>query len=333
MTDPQDAEADAEHAASAPWYRRPSRRLVGFGLLVVVYVAVTVGVIHRSPLLTLDTDLFRLHLTSRFPQWRDFVKYYVMLGQRGPATLVFLPWFCWVAWRNRTPRPLTMLGTALVLLNLSVGVVKVITGRDGPLQTHNVHDVFVGGNIYPSGHVSNAVVLYGLVAMIAVNHKRVATAVAAFLSITVGLGTVYRDTHWFSDVIGGWIAGSLVLVALPWAMPFVDRLTDRVLAYLEPRWTRWRAQRRSRRAGGSVPRRSPAPAPALRAVGVTSPDGRHRHSVRVPTSVAAPRQATPTPVNSVARSQSLSATRVSFDAPDEPTRRGEPRTSPIPSGP
>ncbi len=331
MTDSEDA--DAEHAAAEPWYRRPSRRLVVFALLVVVYVAVTVGVVHRSPLLTLDTDLFRLDLKARFPQWRDFVKYYVMFGQRGPATLVFLPWFCWVAWRNRTPRPLTMLGAALVLLNLSVGVVKLLTGREGPLQTHNVHDVFVGGNIYPSGHVSNAVVLYGLVAMIAVNHKRVATVVAVFLSITVGLGTVYRDTHWFSDVIGGWIAGSLVLIALPWAMPFVDRLTDRVLAYLEPRWTRWLARRRSRGAVRPAARRAPAPAPALRPVGATSLDGRHRHSVRVPASVPAPRQATATPVSSVARSQSLSATRVSFDAPDEPTRRGDPRTSPIPSGP
>jgi membrane-associated phospholipid phosphatase len=331
VTDTEDA--DAEHAASYPWYRRPSRRLVGFGVLVVVYVAVTVGVIHRSPLLTLDTDLFRLHLTSRFPQWREFVKYYVMLGQRGPATLVFLPWFCWVAWRNRTPRPLTMLGAALLLLNLSVGVVKVITGRDGPLQTHNVHDVFVGGNIYPSGHVSNAVVLYGLVAMIAVNHRRVATAVAVFLSVTVGLATVYRDTHWFSDVIGGWIAGSLVLIALPWAMPIVDRLTDRVLARLEPRWTRWLASRRSRGAQRPPARRRPAAAPALRTVSATSLDGRHRHSVRVQSGVSAPRQATATPVSSVARSQSRSATGMSFDAPDESTRRGEPRTSPIPSGP
>lgn len=332
MTD--SGQVDADHRDAGPRRRRPSRRLLAFALLVVVYVAVTVGVVHRSPLLTLDTDVFRLDLKTRFPGWRDFVKYYVMLGQRGPSTLLFLPWFCWVAWRNRTLRPLTMLGAALVLLNLSVGVVKILTGREGPLQTHNVHDVFVGGNIYPSGHVSNAVVLYGLVAMIAVNHRRLATTVAVFLAVTVGLGTVYRDTHWFSDVIGGWIAGSLVLIALPWVMPYVDRLTDRVLAWAGPRWTSWPARRRAKAADVPARRRPPAPAPALRPTGAALPDRRHRHSVRVQVAVPiAARQVAATPVSSPARSQSRAATRVSFDAPEESTRRGEPRTSPIPSGP
>ena len=44
-----------------------------------------------------------------------------------------------------------MLGTALLVLNLSVGVVKLATGRLGPLPRTNVHAVFEGGNIFPSG--------------------------------------------------------------------------------------------------------------------------------------------------------------------------------------
>ena len=58
-----------------------------------------------------------------------------MLGQRGPATLLFLPWFIWVAKRDRSPRPLVLLGTSLVLLNVSVGVVKYAIRRVGPLST------------------------------------------------------------------------------------------------------------------------------------------------------------------------------------------------------
>ena len=61
-----------------------------------------------------------------------------------------------------------MLGTALVLLNVSVGVVKYAIGRLGPMHgtDSDVHDIFAGGNIYPSGHVSTAVVLYGLLASV-----------------------------------------------------------------------------------------------------------------------------------------------------------------------
>lgn len=298
--------------------RRPSRRVIALVALLLVYLLVTLGVVYRSPLLTLDTDLFKLDLQRRYPDWRPWVKAYVILGQRGPATLLFLPWFCWVGWRNRTPRPLITLGVGLVLLNLSVGVVKLATGRLGPLQTSNTHSIFDGGNIYPSGHVSNAVVLYGVVAMIAVNHRRLAASAAAFLSVTVGLGTVYRDTHWFSDVLGGWVAGGLVLVTIPWAMPWAERAWNWGCSRLEPR-APWVGRLRTEAEPTSEP-------PADPPVQLPAPD-------RAEPAAAVAGQPAETPVSSLAAAHNLSAASVSLDARDESTRHGNPRSSPIPSGP
>jgi membrane-associated phospholipid phosphatase len=280
-----------------------SRRGVAFAVLLVAFVLVTLGVIFRSPILSLDTDLVRLNLRHRYPEWKRPILDYVMFGQRGPATFAFLPYFAWVAWRRRSSEPLVLLGTALVLLNLSVGIVKIATGRLGPLRTHHAHDVFVGGNIYPSGHVSNTVVLYGLIAWIAIQYRRFAIGAAVFLSITVGLGTVYLDTHWFSDVIGGWIAGALILLALPTVMPTTQRWTDAAVARVRGRWAR---------------RRATSPADEVAAVPATEFVRFHGNA---------------TPVSSAARSHNLVATAASFDALDEPTRRGCPRSSPIPSGP
>lgn len=287
-----------------------SWQVITTGVLVVLYLVLTLGVIFRSPVLTIDTDLLKLDLRHHYPEWKKWISFYVVLGQRGPATLFFLPWFVWMSWRRRSPRPLVMLGAALVVLNLSVGVVKLAIGRLGPLRTHQAHDVFVGGNIFPSGHVSNAVVLYGLMAMIVVNHRRAVIAAAVFLSVTIGAGTVYLDTHWFSDVVGGWIAGALVLLALPWIMPTAERWAEAVLA---------RAHRlvAERRAAGRTPRATPA----LRSGGQLF-DPRHGSA-----------QAKRTPVSSAASSHSFAATLVSFDAREEPTTRGNPRNSPIPSGP
>ena len=216
---------------------RISWRAVAFGVLLVAYVLLTLGVIFRSPVLSLDTDLVKLDLRHRYPEWKHPILDYVMFGQRGPATITFLPYFAWVAWRRRSTQPLVLLGTALVLLNLSVGIVKIATGRLGPLRTHQAHDVFVGGNIYPSGHVSNTVVLYGLIAWVALRYRKLAIVAAAFLSVTVGLGTVYLDTHWFSDVVGGWIAGALVLLVLPSVMPTAQRWTDSAIGWVQQRWS------------------------------------------------------------------------------------------------
>ena len=97
------------------------------------------------------------------------------------------------------------------------------TGRWGPLVTRQAHDVFAGGNIFPSGHTANAVVLYGVLAMVAARRWRPwLIGLAVWISVTVGLSTLYLDTHWLTDVLGGWLAGVVVLMVLP-------RCTDWIL--------------------------------------------------------------------------------------------------------
>lgn len=270
---------------------RISPRGAAFAAVLVAYVALTICVLIPSPILTLDQSLYDLHLLHNYPQYRGFIDWYVLFGQRGPATLAFLPFFLWLAWRQRSMRPLVMLVTALVLLNVTVGVVKYATGRIGPLHSDHVHEIFAGGNIYPSGHVSNAVVLYGLIAWLMPRFRKAAIATAAVLSVTVGLCTVYLRTHWFSDVVGGWLAGSLVLLSLPSAMPYAERWTNRLIEWAKARYARWR----------TTPAREPAAAPARAYVA---------------------RQPNATPVSFPAHSQSAAALAASLDALDEPTRVG-----------
>jgi membrane-associated phospholipid phosphatase len=306
-------------AARAP--RRVHWHALAFGLILLAYTLLTLGVMFRSPILTFDAYLRNLDLRHTYPGYKKWISFYVVLGQRGPATLFFLPWFIWVAWRNRSPRPLILLGVALVVLNLTVGVVKIATGRLGPLYNHPVHDVFVGGNIFPSGHVSNAVVLYGLMAWIAVKHRTAGIVLAAFISVTVGLGTVYLNTHWFSDVVGGWIAGGLVLLVLPWIVPTVERSVDAV----------WRTVRRRLAPAAHTAEADAAAEP--RTVPEPEPSPEPASNGRGPVRKWGAAQGNATSVNSVARSHNRPATLMSMEAREEPTRRGDPRNSPMPFGP
>jgi undecaprenyl-diphosphatase len=270
-------------------------RQLAFWAALAAFVALTVCVLlPSSPVLDLDSYLAGLHLKATHPGWRPWINGYVILGQRGPATLAVLPVVAWTAWRRRDSQPLVLLGTALIVLNVAVGVVKYATGRVGPWDAadSDVHDIFAGGAIYPSGHVSNAVVLYGLLAWIAgIRWRKAAIAAAAFLSVTVGLGTVYLRTHWFSDVLGGWLAGGMVLLCLPTVLPYAQRGTDRALAAARRRYAR-----RHRRAGLSGQ-------PKL------------------------------TPVSFSAAAHSRAAVAASFDDREELTRFGWPVSSAGPSGP
>ncbi|HKC27210.1 MAG TPA: phosphatase PAP2 family protein [Jatrophihabitans sp.] len=250
--------------------------------------------IFDAPILGIDQFFANLHLGARYPGYHPFLNAYVMFGQRGPSTLAFLPVLLWAAWRRRSTQPLVLLGTALLLLNVSVGVVKYAIGRVGPFRAPaaDVHKIFDGGNIFPSGHAANAVVLYGVVAWVIASFgprwRKAAIIAATFLSVTVGLTTIYLRTHWFTDIIGGWLAGGLVLLGLPTVMPYAQRWTDSAIDWAKHRWPRLRWPRRV----------------------VTQPPR------------MAPIHGKVAPVSASTRPHSRADARVSFEAMDERTRVG-----------
>ncbi|SHF64132.1 PAP2 superfamily protein [Jatrophihabitans endophyticus] len=226
-------------------------QLVAFAVLLVAYVIYTLGVLHPSDVGRMDRWVYTIHFRRDvLPTWLyDLLLKYVYFGQRGVATVVFLPYFVWTAWRLRNARPLVMLVVALILLNVSVGAVKLAVGRLGPRLTVHYFDVHMGGDIYPSGHVANTVVLYGLIAWISLRHRTLFTAIAVWLAVSVGVAAVMVNTHWFSDIVGGWLAGALVLLALPWFVPTAERWVAAGYARVRPRTDPWveRAQERWRR--------------------------------------------------------------------------------------
>jgi membrane-associated phospholipid phosphatase len=216
-----------------------------FLIVLGAYVLLTAAVVFGSPLDVIDRAAAMSDLAHRFPHATPWVLHYVMLGQRGPSSHVAFVYLLWRAARQRSWRPLVMFGTALTMLNVTVGSVKLATGRLGPALTTHPRAVFDGGDIFPSGHTSNAVVIFGVLAMVAVEHRRAWIALAVFVSTTVGLSTIFLDTHWVTDVLGGWLAGALVLLALPATYALIERWAFRVILavteWFRPAPARWNA--------------------------------------------------------------------------------------------
>ena len=77
-----------------------------------------------------------------------------------------------------------------------------------------------GRDSFPSGHALVAVAFYGLCAYILCRYlekkwqKRLAVVVATVIALLVGVSRIYLGVHWFSDVIGGWILGGIILISL-----------------------------------------------------------------------------------------------------------------------
>ncbi|MFF9063065.1 phosphatase PAP2 family protein [Streptomyces sp. NPDC014882] len=248
-------------------------RVALFSATLAFYLAIVWLVVTTSWLVRLDWQVMFFRPYQQWSEIHWFVDYYVVLGQRGPTAVMVCAWLGWRSWRQHTLRPLLTLGTSLLLLNLTVGAAKIGMGRLGPHYATAIgsNEMGLGGDIFPSGHTANAVVTWGILAYLASTPRarRWLSALSAVTSLGVGLATVYLGTHWLSDVILGWAAGLLILLALPAFEPLIAR-TEAGIFTLRDRLR----DRRARTAPVTAPVPVPVPlaqrAPAVRPDGITA---------------------------------------------------------------
>ncbi|MFH9074462.1 phosphatase PAP2 family protein [Streptomyces alboflavus] len=236
--------------------RMSPHRVVLFSATLAFYVAIVVAVVATSWLVRFDWQVMFFRPYQQWPEIHGFLDYWVVLGQRGPTAVMVAAWLGWRSWRQHTLRPLLMFGAALLLLNATVGAAKIGMGRLGPHYATVIgsNEMWQGGDIFPSGHTANAVVTWGILAYLASTPRtrRYLSALSAVVSLSVGLTTVYLGTHWLSDVLLGWAAGLLILLALPWVEPLITRVEAWILG-IRDAWAR----------RGGRPATPPVPTPAL----------------------------------------------------------------------
>lgn len=135
---------------------------------------------------------------------------------------------CWL--RQRTWRPLGLLAAAYLGADLAFNAVKELVGR--PRPPAGILLTPVAGPGFPSGHATQAVAVYGmLAALTAAATPRWSRKVAAWAAAVVIVGTVavsrlYLGTHWLTDVLGGLALGAAWLFALLTSVRTINHLRE-----------------------------------------------------------------------------------------------------------
>jgi membrane-associated phospholipid phosphatase len=195
------------------------RALRWSALLFVGFLAVTQQVLSNGPLVNFDNDVNRTH-RPRFDGFSGFLLRRVDdLGLRWLTALVLIIAASYIAYLFKTWRPLNLAVLSLLALNFVVGVFKLFLGRTKPRDGFDL--IHAGGMSYPSGHASNAVLSWGILAYLIYRYAhvdryqgRLASVGVIAISLAVCIASLIRHTHWFTDLLGGLFIGSALLVAV-----------------------------------------------------------------------------------------------------------------------
>jgi len=188
-------------------------------LLFFGFLLVTHQVIINGPLVAYDEEI----ASQPQPEFEGVQGFILRrlddLGLRGLTATVLLIAAAFIAYKFQTWRPLNLAVLSVVLLNLVVGGFKLMLGRTKPRDGFDL--LHAGGMSFPSGHASNAVLSWGILAYIIYRYAKVdryqgrlASAGVLTISLTVCIVSLIRRTHWFSDLLGGLFIGSALLVAV-----------------------------------------------------------------------------------------------------------------------
>ena len=158
--------------------------------------------------------------------------FYLLIAERIHPTLTAIA--TWIGnlthWYGYTPVILFLLILPRTRMKAGLPIASVLSVSAilGPLVLKNIFAIerpainqliAPGGFGYPSGHSMNAAVFFGMCALLVVRHAKskplkIGFTVFALLSILlVGLSRIYLGVHTVTDVIGGYLAGSVVICA------------------------------------------------------------------------------------------------------------------------
>jgi membrane-associated phospholipid phosphatase len=163
---------------------------------------------------TVDVPTLRWVADHRNDRWVEINQWLTLMGERAPLKLVCLIAAAVLAvlWRRLWWIPVAALAVQFGLEQYSQEILALVVHRGHPPT---------GIGTYPSGGCARVIMTFGTIILLVTLRWTVATRwrIVGITSVAVAAGIegytrIYLLKHWLTDVVGGWVFGSLLLLAL-----------------------------------------------------------------------------------------------------------------------
>lgn len=152
------------------------------------------------------------------PLWFElFMKFVSFIGDAIPVLILVTLLFIYGYLIGKRKAPVMLIFSTIGGLALSQ-IFKILVARPRPdPQLVNQMGHFIESDSFPSGHVLGALSLYGFLLYISYTQlknsflRKVLMGICLFAIFFMGLSRIYLGAHWFSDVLGAYLIGSVWL--------------------------------------------------------------------------------------------------------------------------
>jgi len=171
--------------------------------------------LHNNPAyIGINMAFFHLFRSLRTPGIDDVMIYISLLGDMKVLIPVIAITCGWLAWRKHWHTAIHVLALMLLIIS-GAFIFKHVTHIARPWGIRVTFDTFS----FPSGHAMLSIAVYvglGMLLIHLANIKRTKLIYffIAVLVLLIGISRMYLGAHWFTDVLGGWLAGAAILLAV-----------------------------------------------------------------------------------------------------------------------
>lgn len=189
---------------------------INLSLLLIFLFIVLVMLIKTNGINELDTSIGKGMYTLHDQSFILVLEWIGMLGSTvGIIAILFLSMLLFIIIQKN------FFAAAILFLSVLIGnvgnkLLKAIVGRERPSFPEHIEDSFS----FPSGHVMVGLLLFGMIAYYVVRTsqtkkmKQIVITSTSVLLIFIGFSRLVEGEHFFTDVIGGSVAGGLVLIGM-----------------------------------------------------------------------------------------------------------------------
>jgi undecaprenyl-diphosphatase len=189
---------------------------INLSLLLTFLFIVLVMLIKTKDINEFDTSIGKGMYTLHDQSLILVLEWIGMLGSTvGIIAILFLSMLLFIIIRKN------FVAAAILFLSVLIGnvgnkVLKAIVERERPSFPEHIEDSFS----FPSGHVMVGLLLFGMSAYYVVKAsqtkkmKKIVITSTSVLLIFIGFSRLVEGEHFFTDVIGGFVAGGLVLIGM-----------------------------------------------------------------------------------------------------------------------